>query len=70
EASTADYTAGPDVGDANLDSDTDSGGTGERAAAARDTVAPDGVDIDTDHIETIPYEDEEPPEEPAITRRH
>jgi hypothetical protein len=35
-------TAGPDIGDANLDSDTDRGGTGERAAAGRDsTVATD-----------------------------
>jgi hypothetical protein len=47
-------TAGPDVGDANLDSDTDSGGTGERAAAGRDAVARDGGDIDTDHVETMP----------------
>ena len=54
EASTAGGTAGPDVGDANLDSDTDSGGTGERAAAGRDSVARDGADIDVDHIESIP----------------
>jgi len=33
-------TAGPDIGDANLDSDTDSGGTGERAAAGRDSTVP------------------------------
>ncbi|MDC8757566.1 hypothetical protein [Janthinobacterium fluminis] len=48
-----DGTAGPDVGDADLDSDTDAGGTGERAAAGRDTEVPDGADIDVDHIETI-----------------
>ncbi|WP_327076069.1 hypothetical protein [Janthinobacterium sp. CG_S6] len=48
-------TAGPDVGDADLDSDTDSGGTGECAAAGRDAAA-DGADIDVDHIETIPPE--------------
>ena len=54
ETSSAGGTAGPDVGDANLDSDSDSGGTGERAAAGRDTVARDGADIDTDHIESIP----------------
>ncbi|NVE00044.1 hypothetical protein [Massilia sp. BJB1822] len=47
-------TAGPDLGDSNLDSDTDRNGTGERAAAGRDTVAPDGADIDVDHIETTP----------------
>lgn len=57
EDSTADDTAGPDVGDANLDSDSDSSGTGERASASRDTVEVDGSDIDTDHIETIPPED-------------
>lgn len=57
EANTAGDTAGPDLGDANLDSDSDSSGTGERASAARDTVVEDGEDIDTDHIETIntPY---------------
>ena len=54
EASHARGTAGPDVGDADLDSDTDSGGTGERAAAGRDTVVRDGADIDVDHIEAIP----------------
>ena len=58
EESLANYTAGPDVGDANMDSDSDSGGTGERAAAARDTVAPDGADILPDHIENIPLADQ------------
>jgi len=53
EESTARDTAGPDVGDANLDSDSDSSGTGERASAARDTVVEDGEDIDTDHIESM-----------------
>jgi hypothetical protein len=51
EASTAGGTAGPDVGDADLDSDTDAGGTGERAAAGRDSVVRDGADIDVDRIE-------------------
>lgn len=54
EASTAGGTAGPDVGDANLSSDSDSGGTGERATAGRDTVSRDGADIDVDRIEAIP----------------
>lgn len=54
EAGHAGGTAGPDVGDADLDSDTDSGGTGERAAAGRDAVVRDGADIDVDHIEAIP----------------
>ena len=31
-------TAGPDLGDADLDSDTDRYGTGERAAAGRDST--------------------------------
>ena len=59
EASFADFTAGPDVGDANLDSDSDRAGTGEVASSARDTVAKDGADIGTDHIETIPVIDDE-----------
>lgn len=62
EASTAGGTAGPDVGDANLDSDSDSGGTGERAAAGRDTVVRDGADIDVDHIEAtsdVPLDEED-----------
>jgi len=54
EASHAGDTAGPDVGDANFSSDTDMGGTGERAAAGRDAVVKDGADIDTDRIVTIP----------------
>ena len=54
EESFAGNTAGPDVGDANLDSDSDRGGTGERAAVGRDAVAGDGGDIDVDRIETLP----------------
>jgi hypothetical protein len=54
EASRAGGTAGPDVGDANFDGDSDYGGTGERATAGRDTIVRDGADISTDHIETIP----------------
>ena len=59
-------SAGPDLGDANLDSDSDRHGTGERAAASPDEEAGDGADIDTDHIETLPpdiaphEEDDEP----------
>lgn len=49
--------------EAELDSDTDAEGTGERAAAGRDSVAPDGGDIDVDHIETIPQPGRRPPEE-------
>ena len=43
--------AGADIGDANLDSDSDSGGTGERAEAGRDTLRRDAPDIAPDHIE-------------------
>ena len=53
EEGLAGNTAGPDVGDANLDSDSDSGGTGEAASIPRDMVAADGADIDTDHVERI-----------------
>src|SRR5690242_19266398 len=60
EESTAGGTAGPDVGDANLDSDSDREGTGESATAGRDTVAEAGADIDTDHIETLPEDFEAP----------
>jgi hypothetical protein len=70
EQSAAGNTAGPDVGDADLDSDSDSGGTGERAAAARDAVFPDGIDVDTDHVETIPNDEEESPEESSPKNRH
>jgi hypothetical protein len=48
------HEAGPDIGDANYDADSDYGGTGERAAAGRDTSAKDGNDIDTDQVVSIP----------------
>jgi hypothetical protein len=76
EESFAGSTAGPDVGDANLDSDSDRGGTGERASSGRDTAGPDGIDIDTDRIESIPDLeqiadlDEEDEEGAARRRRH
>ena len=57
--STAGGTAGPDVGDANLDSDSDSGGTGERAAASRDSIEADGNDIDVDQVEDVEAVDPE-----------
>jgi hypothetical protein len=49
--------AGPDLGDVNLDSDTDASGTGERGAAGRDNAAL-GADIGFDHIETMPIVDQ------------
>jgi hypothetical protein len=42
DVDAAPTTAGPDLGDADLDSDTDRYGTGERAAAGRDST--DAVD--------------------------
>ena len=39
------------MGDGNLDGDSDAAGTGERAAAGRDTPQADGSDIDVDHVE-------------------
>ncbi|HYM46836.1 MAG TPA: hypothetical protein VES91_00055 [Burkholderiaceae bacterium] len=42
--------AGRDVGDANLDSDSDAGGTGERATAGRDTDVEAGSDIAPDRL--------------------
>lgn len=69
EESTARHTAGPDVGDANLDSDSDSSGTGEAATAGRDTIAEAGADIDTDHIETLPEDFESPEPERRKTKR-
>lgn len=61
ERNTAHHTAGPDVGDANLDSDSDSMGTGEHASAGRDTVDEAGSDIGFDQIQDAsaqPLEDE------------
>lgn len=47
-------TAGPDIGDADLDSDTDSRGTGERRAAGRDPDERADIDRDTDRIQGSP----------------
>ena len=49
-------TAGPDVGDAELDGDSDRSGTGERGDATGDV--PNG-DIRADRIETIRPSDED-----------
>ena len=48
-----DVSASPDIGDAELDSDTDAEGTGERATAGRDTDIEAGSDIDIDRIDRI-----------------
>lgn len=67
EEGLADMTAGPDVGDANLDSDSDRAGTGERAAASRDPIAESGSDIDTDQVLPMP-QDDGPQDETGRTR--
>lgn len=46
--------AGPDLGDANLDSDSDSGGTGERRGAGRDDSSREAGDIRPDKITRDP----------------
>ena len=51
--------AGPDIGDADLDSDSDRRGTGERAAAGRDDVGTEGADIAPDRIERLEDVDDE-----------
>ncbi|CAN5155801.1 hypothetical protein BH10PSE17_BH10PSE17_03720 [soil metagenome] len=42
--------AGRDLGDSNLDSDTDSAGTGERGALGRDLEREPGSDIAADRV--------------------
>jgi len=42
--------AGGDLGDADLDSDTDASGTGERAEAGRDTQRRDAPDLMPDDV--------------------
>jgi hypothetical protein len=65
----SDDSAGPDIGDASLDSDSDATGTGERAAAGRDTGKADGSDIDADHIEVIGEIDNETSDEDKMPTR-
>lgn len=59
EGGRRDRTAGPDIGDADLNSDTDAVGTGERATAGRDSDMEMGRDIDIDRIEQV-YPEEGP----------
>ena len=47
------HTAGADIGDANLDSDSDSVGTGEHAAAGRELRTPLDGDRLPDRIERL-----------------
>ena len=62
ERSRRPETAGPDIGDENLDSDSDSAGTGERAAAGRD--APPPTDESLNVIDELTSDSE-----PATRRR-
>jgi len=62
-------TAAQELGDADLDSDTDARGTGERAAVGRDSVEQDGSDIDVDHVETVPLVDLEDDEDTGARDR-
>jgi hypothetical protein len=43
-------SAGADIGDSDLSSDSDASGTGETASAGRDTSVADGSDIGVDRI--------------------
>ena len=54
-------TAGPDIGDANLDSDSDRFGTGERGAAGRDSSTP--VDVEIEQAAGEMESDDQPEEE-------
>lgn len=53
DSAAADRSAGPDIGDAWLDSDTDAGGSGEVRTAGRDAAIEAGGDIGTDRIDYI-----------------
>jgi hypothetical protein len=74
-ATGARETAGPDLGDSDLDSDTDAAGTGERAAAGRDDfieaadIAPDNATLDDVGAEETDEPEDEIEEEPAPRRR-
>lgn len=50
DPATGGETSGPELGDADLDSDTDSAGTGERSEVGRERMQADGSDIGVDRI--------------------
>jgi hypothetical protein len=54
-------TAGPDIGDANLDTDSDRHGTGERAAAGRDSAQPTDNALSEQEADSVESDDQ--PEE-------
>ena len=62
------HNAGADIGDAELDSDSDSVGTGEHMTAGRDPQTRANNDIRPDHVESIAegvLDDLEPGEDDA-----
>jgi hypothetical protein len=54
-------TAGPDIGDSNLDTDSDRYGTGERGAAGRDSAQPTDKTFAEQEAESVESDDQ--PEE-------
>lgn len=69
DAGGRDMTAGPDLGDMGLDSDSDSSGTGERAAAGRDSDIEAGSDINVDRIDHVnPGDDDDPAQDDLFSR--
>ena len=65
DAARAGENAGPDIGDARLDSDSDAGGTGERATAGHESVELENSDIYPDHVESLFGSDEDVDESAA-----
>ena len=62
-------TAGADIGDVDLDSDSDSVGTGEHMTAGREPEGRENHDLLPDHIERIPeLPDVDSDEDKACTR--
>jgi hypothetical protein len=59
-------TAGPDIGDADLDSDSDRFGTGERGAAGRDSTEPTDKTFSEQDVEDIESDDQPEDELGAI----
>ena len=51
--SASDIVGGPGIAEVELDSDTDSAGTGERATAGRDPLTRVNDDVLPDHIEQV-----------------
>lgn len=60
DSASADRSAGPDLGDAWLDSDTDAQGTGEHTSAGRDPAVHSSADTRADRVDYI-----DPAEEPG-----